>query len=70
MTDTAINLVPKQGKLRRFVATVFEWLQAFEHSAGFDYTHDRIDRLERKVAELTEELRESHASSSRGSSPR
>jgi len=69
MTDTAINLVPKQGKLRRFVATVFEWLQALEYTS-FDYTHDRIDRLERKVAELTEELRESRASSSRDSSPR
>ena len=69
MTDTAINLVPKQGKLRRFVATVFEWLEALEHTS-FDYTHDRIDRLERKVAELTEELRESHASSSRDSSLR
>ena len=69
MTDTAINLVPKHGKLRRFVATVFEWLQAFERTS-FDYTHDRIDRLERKVAELTEELRASHASSSRDSSPR
>ena len=69
MTDTATNLVPRQGKLRRFAATVFEWLQALEHTS-FDYTHDRIDRLERKVAELTEELRESQASTSRDSSRR
>ena len=69
MNDTAINLIPKQGKLRRFVVAVWEWLQALEYSS-FDYTHDRIDRLERKVAELTEELRESDASSSRDSSPR
>lgn len=69
MTDTAIKLAPRQGKFRRFVATVFEWLQALEYSS-FDYTHDRIAELERKVAKLTEEMRELRGSSTRDSSPR
>lgn len=69
MTDTAMNLAPRQGKFRRFLAIIFEWLQALEYSS-FDYTVDRIERLERKVAELTEELRQSRASNSRDSSPR
>jgi hypothetical protein len=68
MTDTANNLVPKRGKLWRFVASVGAWLQALEYTS-FDYTQDRIDRLERKVAGLTEELRQSRASSPRESEP-
>jgi hypothetical protein len=58
MSDTANNLVPKRGKLWRFVASVGAWLEAFDYTS-FDYTQDRIDRLERKVVELTEELRRS-----------
>lgn len=69
MTDTAMNLAPKQGKLRRFVAIIYEWLQALEYS-GFDYTQDRIERLERKVAQLTEEVLMSRESSPGASSPR
>ena len=68
MTDTANNLVPKRGKLWRFVATVGAWLQALDYTS-FDYTQDRIDRLERKVAGLTEELRQGRASSPRESEP-
>ena len=68
MTDTANNLVPKPGKLWRFVASVCAWLQALDYTS-FDYTQDRIDRLERKVAGLTEELRQSRASSPRDSAP-
>ena len=58
MTDTANHLVPEQGKLRRALAAVFAWLQAME-STSFDYTLDRIERLEREVGQLKEELRES-----------
>ena len=58
MTDTANHLVPAQGKLRRALAVVFAWLQAME-STGFDYTLDRIERLEREVGQLKEELRQS-----------
>ena len=58
MTDTANHLVPEQGKLRRALAAVFAWLQAMEYSS-FDYTLDRIERLEREVGQLKEELRQS-----------
>ncbi len=68
MTGTANNLLRKQGKLWRFVATVGAWLQALDYTS-FDYTQDRIDLLERKVALLTEELREGRASSPRDSAP-
>jgi hypothetical protein len=58
MTDTANHLVPEQGKFRRALAAVFAWLQAMEYSS-FDYTLDRIERLEREVGQLKEELRQS-----------
>ncbi len=58
MTDTASHPVPEQGKLRRALAAVFAWLQAME-STSFDYTLDRIERLEREVGRLKEELRQS-----------
>ena len=58
MTDTANHLVPEQGKLRRALAAVFVWLQAMEYTS-FDYTLDRIERLEREVGQLKEELRQS-----------
>ena len=54
----ANNLVPEQGKLRRALAAVFAWLQAMEYTS-FDYTLDRIERLEREVGQLKEELRQS-----------
>src|SRR5271156_3835709 len=50
MTDTANHLVPEQGKLRRALAVVFSWLQAMEYTS-FDYTLDRIERLEREVGQ-------------------
>ena len=62
MTDTANDLVPKPGHLWRFVAGVRAWLQVLDYTS-FDYTQDRIGQLERKVAALTEELRESRGSS-------
>ena len=58
MTDTANHLVPEQGKLRRALAAVSAFLQTMEYT-GFDYTLDRIERLEREVGQLKEELRQS-----------
>lgn len=58
MTDTTSHLVPEQGKFRRALAAVWAFLQAME-STGFDYTLDRIERLEREVGRLKEELRQS-----------
>ena len=58
MTDTANHLVPEHGKLRRALAAVFAWLEAMD-AASSDYTFDRIERLEREVGQLKEELRQS-----------
>ena len=58
MIDTANHLVPEQGKLRRALAAVFAWVQAMEYTS-FNYTLDRIERLEREVGQLKEELRQS-----------
>ena len=58
MTDSADHLVPEQGKLRRALAAVFAWIEAMDYTS-FDYTLDRIDRLEREVGQLNEELRQS-----------
>ena len=69
MTHTANHSVPEQGKFRRTLAAVGAWPDALEHTS-YDYTQDRIDRLERKVAGLTEELQEIRASSPRDSAPR
>ncbi|CAN7684058.1 hypothetical protein LJR029_003397 [Caballeronia sp. LjRoot29] len=69
MTHTANHSVPEQGKFRRTPAAVGAWLDALEHTS-YDYTQDRIDQLERKVAGLTEELQEIRASSPRDSAPR
>ena len=58
MTDTASHSVPGQGKFRRALAAVWAFLQAME-STSFDYTLDRIERLEREVGRLKEEMRQS-----------
>ena len=58
MTDTANHLVPEQGKLHRALAAVAAFLQTMEYTS-FDYTLDRIERLEREVGQLKEELRQS-----------
>jgi hypothetical protein len=58
MTDTANHLVPEQGKLRRALAAVLAWTEAMDYSS-FDYTLDRIEHLEREVAQLKKELRQS-----------
>ena len=58
MTHTANHAVPEPGKFRRALAAVWAFLQAME-STSFDYTLDRIERLEREVGRLKEELRQS-----------
>ena len=58
MTHTANHSVPEQGKFRRALAAVWAFLQAME-STSFDYTLDRIERLEREVGRLKEEMRQS-----------
>src|SRR5258708_435878 len=62
MPDTAIDPIPKQGKFRRALAAVGAWLQALDYT-GFDYTLDRTERLERELAQLKEELRQSREAS-------
>lgn len=57
MTYTANRAVPEQGKFRRALAAVWAFLQAME-STSFDYTLDRIERLEREVGRLKEEVRQ------------
>jgi len=56
MTHTANHAVPEPRKFRRALAAVWALLQAME-STSVDYTLDRIERLEREVARLREELR-------------
>jgi hypothetical protein len=56
MTDTANHLVPAQGKFRRALATFRVWFQRMDYTT-FDYTLDRVERLEREVGQLKEELR-------------
>ena len=51
MTYTANHTVPERGKLRRAFASVFSFLQAME-ATPFDYTLDRLERLEREVGDL------------------
>jgi len=58
MPDKAIDPIPKQGKFRRALAAVGAWLQALDYT-GFDYTLDRTECLERELAQLKEELRQS-----------
>ena len=57
MTDTANPLIPGPGKLRHALSFVRAWLQNMDYS-DFDYTMDRIERLEREVGHLKEELRQ------------
>ena len=58
MTHTANPSVQEQGKFRRALGAVWAFLQSLE-STSFDYTLDRIERLEREVGQLKEELRQS-----------
>jgi HAMP domain-containing protein len=54
----ASDSIPEQGKFRRAVAAFRAFLQAMD-STSFDYTLDRIERLEQEVGRLREELRQS-----------
>lgn len=58
MTHDANHLVPGQGKFRRALAAAWAFIQSMDTS-GLDYTLDRIDRLEREVGRLKEEMRQS-----------
>jgi polyhydroxyalkanoate synthesis regulator phasin len=58
MTHTANHSVPEQGKFRRALAAVWAWIEAMDYTS-FDYTLDRIERLEREVRQLKEEMRQS-----------
>jgi hypothetical protein len=63
MPDTAIDPIPMQEKFRRALAAVGAWLQAL------DYTLDRTACLERELAQLKEELRQSREASSGDAHP-
>jgi hypothetical protein len=58
MTHTANPSVPQPGIFRRALAGFWAFLEALE-SGGSGYTFDRIERLERAVGRLQEELRQS-----------
>ena len=68
MPDTAIDPIPKQGKFRRALAAAGTWLRSLYYK-GFDYTLDRMERLERELARLKEELRQSREASSSDAHP-
>jgi hypothetical protein len=63
MPDTAISPIPKQGKFRRALAAVGAWLHALDYT-GFDYALERTACLERDLAQLKEEVRQSRRASS------
>jgi hypothetical protein len=63
MPDAAIHPILRQGNFRRALTAVGAWLQALDYT-GFDYTLDRTERLERELAWLKEELRQSREASS------
>ncbi len=56
MTKVVNTPFPKRGRFRRTLATVTAFLQSLETSS-FDYTHNRIDRLERDVEQLKKQMR-------------
>jgi hypothetical protein len=58
MAHTANHSVLERGKFRRALAAVGAFLQSLDYT-GFDYTLDRIERLEREVGRLKEEMRQS-----------
>ena len=51
MTHTANHSVPSRGNFAAPLAAVWAFLQAMD-STSFDYTLDRIERLEREVGRL------------------
>ena len=69
MAHTANHSVPEQGKFRRALAAVWGFLQSMDYTS-FDYTLDRIERLEREVGRLKEEMRQSRDPGARRCSQR
>ena len=55
--DTANRSVPEQGKFRHALGAVWGFLQSMDYTS-FDYTLDRIERLEREVGRLKEDMRQ------------
>ena len=55
MISTATPMLPERGKFRRALAAVLGWLEAMDYNTG-DCTVDRVDRLEREVRRLKDEL--------------
>jgi hypothetical protein len=55
MTHTANHSVPEQGKIRRALKAAWAFLEAME-SGSSGYMFDRIERLEREVGRLKEEI--------------
>lgn len=58
MTDIADQSLPAQGKFRRALASFGAFLEAMEYTS-FDYSLDRIERLEREVRRLKEQTGQS-----------
>ncbi|HEY1782672.1 MAG TPA: hypothetical protein VGG79_19970 [Roseiarcus sp.] len=56
MTDIASHRRPELGAFRRALTAAGAFLQALDYTS-FDYTLDRIERLEGEMARLKEELR-------------
>jgi hypothetical protein len=63
MAHTTNHSVPEQGFFRRALAAILAFEQAMD-STSFDYMLSRIERLEREVGRLKEELRQSQAAAS------
>ena len=57
MTKSVNTPLSERGRFRRSLATVTAFLQSLETSS-FDYTHNRIDRLERDVEQLKKQMRQ------------
>jgi hypothetical protein len=58
MSPTANDSVSEQGKFRRSLAAVSAFLHSLD-TTSFDYTLDRIERLEWEVGQLKDEIRQS-----------
>lgn len=56
MAYLANHSSPEQGKFRRIHSIIWALLRSLD--ADFDYTSDRIERLERQVGRLEEQLRQ------------
>ena len=59
MAHQANHSSSEQGKVRRVLSLIWRFLRPLD--ADCDYTSDRIDRLERQVGRLKDELRQIRA---------